>query len=229
MLRADYDRYQESLVAQRADCLTRANYLRTHTAALARSATRVTYIDDTDSRIEWERTWRDRVRQKDREAQQLRLDEPTHYPKTDLALLALEAQLSEVQAAIEDAARYRDMHNKAGSGLLELAQDIAHAEGVARYYKRIGAEGIYLLIMEDLAMLESRYKDRLRERKRLSDDMNYSLARADRLDRDIRRELDHLDDHLQADEQRTYRQELKDRFGQFNLREELKGLLRGAA
>jgi hypothetical protein len=140
-------------------------------------------------------------------------------------VVALEKLLADEQSQIEDAARRRDAYLKAGSGLVDLAREIDRARGTAQFYQRIGAQGIYLLLMEDLAQLEDQYDRQLSERNRLAQAGLYGLDQA-RLDRDeIMTSLDSIQDALAADEQGTYTQALQARWQKFNLREELKHLV----
>ena len=93
----------------------------------------------------------------------------------------------------------------------------------------MGADGVYLYLMEGLARLEADYDRRRRERNRRTNEIINHLERADRIQRDIFRELGDVVDMMLADEQITYQQQLRARLENFNLRSELQRLLIGAS
>ena len=164
-----------------------------------------------------------------REKQLLRQSSPTHYPRTDTKLLELEQQLTKQQQGIEDAALKRDMYIKSSSGILDLAQQIAAARGIAEYYRRMGAQSIYLLFMDDLAVLEDEYQRREEEMNRLSTSVSHAQMEAQIKHLQLVDQLGTLSKLMTEDESLTYEQELAQRFRGFDLREELRKLVTGAA
>jgi hypothetical protein len=227
MLRQDRQRYYTQSQLQRTDCLARTDLLRRYTFAMNDHAGTVESIVDPHTRTLWQRQWQDVLDAMQREQQKLRLAAPTHYPKTDAKLLELEHQLTQQQAAIEDAALKRDMYVKSGAGMLDLAQAIANARGIAEYYRRIGAQSIYLVIMDDLAVLEEEYQKREDEMNQRSADVHDAQIQAQLDHVQLVSQLDSLAKLMAEDESLTYEQQLARRLRNFNLREELRKLLTG--
>jgi hypothetical protein len=225
LLRQDWQRYDAATRVQRADCLGRSEYLRRYSVELWRQAELVVSIEDTETRVTWQRAMQITEAEMEREGQGLRPVAPTYYPSTDATLLELDKLLTDEQAQIEDAMRRRDAYIKAGGGLLDLARDIDRARSTAQFYQRIGAQGIYLLLMEDLAQLEAQHDKRLSERNRLAQAGIDALDQARKDKDEILRRLDGLKDALAADEQGTYTQALLTRWQKFNLREEIKHIV----
>ena len=229
MLKQDRHRFYEASRLQRADCLARAQLLRRYGMELNSRAGTIDGIVDPDTRRRWQRQWQDLLEQLRREKQLLRQTAPTHYPRTDAKLLELEQLLTQQQEGIEDAALKRDMYLKSTGGIYDLAQDIAHVRGFAEYYRRLGNQSIYLVFMDDLAMLEDEYQKRVDEMNRLSSSVHSALIQAE-LDRlQLAEQLDDIPKVMAQDESLTYEQELAQRFRSFNLREELRKLITGSA
>lgn len=225
LMRADYEKYHAASRIQRADCEARATALRRYTSLLASSSVRIETIEDVESRVAWQQQWNELTREIESVASGLRTSVPQYYPQTDEQLMWMEQWLSEQQEAIEDAARERDAYNKADGGVMELAREADRARSVADYYHSIGARGIYELIMDDVNQLEKEYRKRLRERQQLSRDVEQMQAEAEQLRIDILSSFAKLDASFKADEQRSYRLELSQRFQEFNLLGELNALL----
>jgi YesN/AraC family two-component response regulator len=227
MLRSSYHEYITESKAQREDCLARAAVLSNYVSQSGHLANQVPLIESVDERHEWERSWSAMLRQRSIESQGLRAAEPMHYPSTDDELLEAERLFKDQMDEVKDAVWKRDAYIKSASGMFELGQQIANTKLTANYYKRIGAEGIYLRIQEDLARLEDTYSKRHRERYRLDREMSDLLTAADRKRRDVLRILRHLETQIAADERMTYKNRLRKHAGDFQLRQELEQLVTG--
>jgi len=144
-------------------------------------------------------------------------------------LLEQEQQLEVLRQAAEDAMRNRDAYLKAGTGMLEMLQDIEDLKAKARYYEHLGARMIYLTYMEELAKLEERY-DRLRqERLRRIRAVRDDLDEVDLLEREVERQLQRIPKLMKADENMNYQGYLHQRFATFNLRHALDRWFTGRA
>jgi hypothetical protein len=229
MLRQDRHRFYETSRLQRADCLARADVLRRYTLDIHSRAVTIDSIIDPQTRQRWQRQWRDLLEQMRREKQLLRQTAPTHYPRTDAKLLELEQLLTQQQQGIEDAALMRDMYIKSTSGIYDLAQEIAQVRGFAEYYRRLGSQSIYLVFMDDLAMLEEEYQRREDEMNRLAGEVHNAQIQAQLNNLQLIEQLDDLSKLMTEDESLTYEEELAQRFRTFSLREELRKLLTGSA
>jgi len=227
LIRADYEEYHAASKIQRADCEARATALRRYTSLLASSSVRIETIEDAETRVAWQRQWNELTREIESVASGLRTSVPQYYPQTDEQLMWMEQWLREQQEAIEDAARERDAYNKAGGGVMELAREADRARNNAEYYRSIGHRGLYDLFMDDANRLEKEHRRRLRERQRLSRAVESMQAEAEQLRVGILSGLAKLETSLKADEQRSYRMELSQRFREFNLLGELIALLKG--
>jgi len=215
--RADYAAYLADSHQQRADCLKRADILGRYSRLIATRAALIPDIADSQSRAVWQSRWRQLQRELEDEQRHLRGSPPAHYPTADSQLSALEQLLSSEKTAVDAAVRERDAYNKAGGGLEDLLAEIQRTQGIAEYYRSIGAEGIYELIRDDARVLESEYRARTRERNERMQDLNVELKTV----RDCRDEIqDGLLDIpalIKADEQTTYTAELRQRLASFNL------------
>jgi len=228
LLQNGYRRYQQEAQQQRANCEARADWLHRYADQQLQLANGIYAIDDVDQRLSWERQWHDLIHHRDQERLSFGDEELLHYPTADRLLVELENSLNEQQHEIEEALRKRDNYNKLGNGLSDLAQEIERIRSQAYYYQRIGADGVYLYMMEGLARLEADYDRRRRERNRRTSEVTNHLDRADRIQRDIRRELGDFADLLLVDEQITYHEHLQARLEDFSLRTELERLVTGA-
>lgn len=225
MLQEDRERFETTSRLQRADCSGRMELLRRYSMEMQRQAELIPQLEDPQSRQQWQRQWQDTLRLMERERQQLRLQPPTHYPTTDAKLQELEALLEHQQENTADAALKRDMFNKSTGGIYDLAQQIAYTRGIAEYYRRIGAQSIYLVIMDDLAILEDQYQRRISEINRLAAAVEAALVQARADTKQMLAQLDTVAERMAADEQLTYEQQLSQRFHAFDCREELRKLL----
>jgi hypothetical protein len=229
LARADYQRYTAEGAVQRADCEARADVLGRYTGLYARQAATVQQASDSFILEQWERELRDLERQHDVERRLLRSATPTHYPHTDAQLGLLEEQLADQLEQTTLAGTRQDQYLRAEDGLLAMSQAVAEVEAAAYYYERIGAEGIYLMLMEDLAKLEDRFRQLQQHRRQLNTECESALRDADALSRGIQRELKRLPDKLSQDEQTTYTEALYLRFERFNPWAELQASLRRSA
>ncbi|MCH7472177.1 hypothetical protein IIA79_04415 [bacterium] len=225
MLRSDHSRYLQDSRAQAGSCWQLAEHLNEYTTLMGVMAGEVAGIEDIEARREWQGRWRGLMRERNNSAAAIGNPDLHYFPSTSNVLAQAQIWLKEQEAGIERAVRAKDEYIKLWRGLEELSSLIADLEGKAGYYKRMGAEGIYLLLEEELARHEERLLQRLRSGRRLSSEAESNLEQADRLMRDILRELSHLRDKITADEEKTYRQELELRFAQFDIRSEMKQLL----
>jgi len=227
MLRDSYADYLAESRIQRKDCLDRAALLGNYIAQSGQLADQVLQLDSLEQRREWERNWAAMQRQLAIDSRDLRSQEPLHYPATDGDLVEAEDLLKEQMEKVKEAQWKRDAYIKSANGMFELAQQITNTKLTAAYYKRIGAEGIYLRIQEDLAQLEETYNQRSRDRNRLNREVSDMLTSADRMRRDIKRTLNHLSDKLAEDERLTFRSRLHKHLQEFQLRREFERLITG--
>lgn len=223
--RVDYADYLSQSRIQRADCLGRADVLGRYTRLIGQRADSVAGIVDAESRAIWQSRWHQLERDLTEEQHLLRRDAPQHYPSTDAKLVELEQLLDSQLMAVESAVRERDAYNKAGGGLEDMLLEIKRAEGIADYYRSIGAQGIYELIRDDVRLLEKEYRERLRERAERNRDMEAALTDSKLYRDQILEGLEQIPGKLDADEQITYSRELQQRFNRFSLPYELSRLL----
>jgi hypothetical protein len=225
LARADYYDYLNQTRVQRADCLNRADVLGRYTRLIGQRASTITTIVDPNSRTYWQSRWRTLKRELSEEQLKLRRDPPVHYAGTDAQLTELEQLLESQREAVEEAVRERDAYNKAGGGLEEMLLEIKRAEGIADYYRSIGAQGIYELIRDDARTLQSEYRERVAERDQRNNKMVEKLAKAEECQSEIIEGLQSIESKLGEDEQTTYSNELRERFDSFSLPRELARVL----
>lgn len=223
LARADYQRYQVESAAQLADCQARADVAARYAVLLQQQGARILQVDSADDMREWEIAWRELERTLASEQKPLRPATPTHFPRTDAQLNEAEQLLNEQIDLIETARGRRGQYNRAQDTLSEMAATVAEVEAAAQYYRRIGAEGVYRLLMDDLDVLEDRFRQQQRYRQQLSRECNDALASAEEASRNAQRIIKHLDDQLSADEQTTYAEALRLRLKNFDPWAELRG------
>jgi len=223
--RADYTDYITDSRVQRADCLGRADVLGRYSRLIAERAEQIPSIVDAQSRAVWQSRWRQLQRELEEEQRRLRRSPPQHYPTADAELSELEQLLDSQQLAVDGAVRERDAFNKAGGGLEDLLAEIQRAEGIAEYYRSIGATGIYELIRDDARVLASEYRARTRERSERMRQLEAELATNRECRDEIQDRLLDVPTKITADEQTTYTAELQQRFDRFNLVAEFTRLL----
>jgi len=225
LARADYANYLTQSRIQRADCLGRADVLGRYTRLIGQRADDVITIVDSDSRAYWQSRWRQLERDLAQEQRLQNHGELVHYPRTAAQLTALGQLLDNQRAAVEEAVRERDAYNKAGGGLNDMLLEIKRAEGIADYYRSIGAQGIYELIRDDTRLLENEYRERIAERDQRNSNMAQKLVKAEEYKAQIFEGLETVNEKLGEDEQITYSRELRQRFDSFSLPRELTRLL----
>ena len=107
LLQNGYGHYQQEAREQRANCETRADWLRRYTDQQLQLAIGINAVDDVEQRLAWERQWRDLIHRRDQERLSHGNEELPHYPDTDKLLVELENWLNEQQYEIEQALRKR--------------------------------------------------------------------------------------------------------------------------
>jgi hypothetical protein len=229
LARADYRRYQAESAVQLADCQARADVAARYAVLLQQQGARILQVDSADDMREWEIAWRELERALASGQKPLRPATPTHFPRTDAQLNEAEQLLETQMDLIETAQVRRGQYNRAQDTLSGMADTVAEVEAAAQYYKRIGAEGVYLLLMDDLAVLEDRFRQQQRYRQQLSRECSDALADAEDASRTAQRIIKHLDDQLAADEQTTYAEALRMRLKGFDPWAELRGKRRQPA
>jgi hypothetical protein len=216
LLRSDYEQYVRDGKVQRADSQTRADVLQRYAIQFTWYGQQSMVFLNNDDYRRWQRDWRDLVRQQENERNGLRRDTPEHYPNTDQLLNQLEATLADEKAQVELAATRSQQYVKSEDGLLSIQQSAAEMEAAAQYYKFIGAEGVYLLLMEDLGKLEDRFRQLQLQRKQLHDEAMQAQHQADDDCHTIQRDLPRLPEKLSQDLQTTYVEALMQRFWRFD-------------
>jgi hypothetical protein len=216
LARTDHDRYIVECARQRADCETRADVAGRYTSLFNQQAGTLLQTEAVMDYQAWDFTWNALQRQYEVEQGLLRTITPTHYPRTDTKLIVLEGLLASQQEQIALAATRHQQYIKAERGLMDLSDTISEVEAAAEYYERIHAEGIYLLLMEDLAKLEDRFSQLMQNRRQLHTEASGALRQADEDSRGILREMKHLPDELTQDEQTTYLEALWLRLERFD-------------
>jgi hypothetical protein len=186
-------------------------------------------IDTGAELMVWRRGWDSAVELEELEKLQLAGQRTTYYPHTTAKLQEVSEMLKQQRSATEEAARLREQYIESADSLSAIAERIDRARATAEYYRRLGAQAIYLLIMEDLAILEARYKDHRHSRQQTMSDSQQQLQLADSLNREIVRELNRLDNVISQDSKTSYSQMLIQRFQSFDLRQELDLLISGNA
>lgn len=223
--RADYARYQQDCQAQRKDCQLRADIIQRYAVYFERQARQIADVSDKYARRDWERAWSRLQDALATERQGLRNSPPAYFPQADALLKTAEQSLSEQQQAAEQALKQRGFALELEQGLLKLEDDIYSLRLAAEYYRREGSASVYYWFQEQLAQLESAYLSRMQEHNMFLDNSANELAKARRLSSDTQRATAQVSEKLKLDERRTYQDQLRERFGSFNLGEQLTTLI----
>ena len=227
MIKDDKLGYEEELSQQVLFCEERSRHLENYTDLYQVAAATVLSIDTETELQMWQIEWDSIVAMEQEDFLRLSNARMSHYPHTTAKLQDLQILLDEQRNATEEGARLREQYINSAHSLESIAERIDRARATAEYYRRLGAQAIYMLIMEDLAVLEARYKDHRTSRMDLMSDSQEQLLLSDSLSMEIRREISHLDRVISQDTETSYAEMLVERFHDFDLRTELDTLITG--
>jgi hypothetical protein len=227
MLRADHERYLLEFDRQFEACEDRRLHVLKFTELYQLRASGIRAIDGSSESLVWQREWSSTTNDAVSEAALLPDEKLNYYPSSEARLIELEDKLELQRHTIEEAARLREAYLKSVDGLTRIAERIDEAQMMADYYRRLGAESIYYLIMEDVAILESRYRDYRQNRQSMLNDSQEAMAESEQLNREIVLGLSEIQTLMASDADRSYNELLVERFRGFNLREELDRLIAG--
>jgi hypothetical protein len=224
LYRADYARYQHDCATQRRECAMRADMIQRYAVYFERQARQVPALEDKYSMQHWTWEWDTLQTALEMERKALRSTPLSYFPRAGAALESAEQALSEQQKATEQAAKQRGYAIDIKRSLADLEQSIYEVRATADYYRRAGSDTIYMYLQEQLAQYEDAYYSRVREHDMFLDNSATRLTDASRASREAQRSSAELPEQLKLDETRTYQQELRQRFANFNLGQQL-GLL----
>jgi hypothetical protein len=226
LLNADMKRYEAESIKQARSCRTRADQLSRSTAVLSRQALKLGDVSDGFHLRQWRRDWTSVRHEVDKELPQMASSSLSHYAATAALLQTQEDGLKKVTKAAEDAAKDWDYYLRGQEVLLELAGGIDQTRRQARFYRMLpNGRGIYLLLQEQLATLESRYQAQDQEQSRLYQKVRQRLTDADQDSRNIQHALSRVPDRMAEDEKRTYVESIRARYERFDVREALAAML----
>jgi hypothetical protein len=229
MLHVDMQRYAQETQRQSELCRERRDQLSRSTAVLSRQALRLTNIGDGFELRDWRRDWNAAQHQVDKELPQLASSSLNHYAATATLLRAQEEKLDKLVKSTNKAGQDMDYYLRGQEVLLRLADDINQTRFQARFYRMLpNGRGIYLLLQEQLAMLENRYEAQDREQSRLADSMRATLGQIDKESRDIQHALERVADRMAEDQKLTYAESIRLRYQQFSVQKALASVIEQA-
>jgi hypothetical protein len=223
--RADYMYYQHACREQRRECNQRAEIIKRYSGYFTDRAGVISIWDDRYGARTWLREWRLLLDTMEQERQALPNTGLTYYPQAAAALAQAETALDEQRKAIEQAQRQQGFAQDLVDSMAELEQLIADTRAASEYYRHSNSDSVYMFLQEILAQREAAYYSRRREYDGFMDNVAKELANSRRCAGDVRRATAQLNSKFKLDEQRTYRQELRQRFAKFNLGEQLGSLI----
>lgn len=224
-LREDYFMYKHDCRAQRQVCMMRADVQERYSGYFESQAEGISKVRNRYSMRAWQRQWQLLQDAMEMEEKSINTNTPVYYPQTAALLAQSEKLLAQQCQAIEQAQRQQGFAVDLESGLAELEQLIYEAQEASAYYRENGSDSIYMFIQEILAQREAAYYSRQREYDNFIDNAGKELAKGKRLSGELQRVVAQIEAQMKIDEQRTYRQELRQRFAKFNLGEQLGALL----
>jgi len=223
-MRASYANYIESCDDQRQNCELRAWHVDQYSRELNQMAAPVLEITSREEHARW----LDRFKEvSDRQAAaEAKLDAgpPAYYQATDRLLLSQEVRLQDQFDALQDAALARLDYLRSMDRLGRLYEIESDLKANAYYYKRVGMQGIYLQIQENLAVVEDEIRARRDQRANLQREYGELLDEAADHYRNIQRGLDQVGDKISEDESQTFRGRLVNHVLEFSLRKEIAAL-----
>ena len=229
LLRADYERYERELDSQLKYAEARKDMLVRYSSLYETRGREVLAISDPQSRILWEQRFREIGQQMEAEEKNLGSPGLSHYPQTaDLFEKAVE-ELVQQRDNLRDAGRLQDAFAKSQGNLDELRMEAMDLYWQAEQYRQLGAIDIFIQIQDMLAQVESQINRRDRRRYELTNELTLAMSEANSHRSELRRLLAAMPEQIAKDQGRTYREDLTQRFRNFDLLGTLKQLATGAA
>ncbi len=203
------------------------SYLRVHTGSLTAKSREITRVMVVSDRPEWRSQWQALLDAREAEQATLPRGRATHYPLSQQKLMELDGQLDELQKLIERSELYWFDSLRLRASIEQLVSQIDAARANVRYYESIRAYGIREMLLGDLQLMEEAYDQRWNDLRRAEQQSSSHLSDAKRLSRQIRSDLDGMDELQREDSQESYVADLERRILEFNLPEELRKLAAG--
>jgi len=227
LLSADYARYERERAAQLKYAEAQKDLLLRYSMLYDNRGREVLAITDPQSRINWEERFREIGQQF--EAEQHNLGSPglSHYPQTAALFTKANDELAQQRDNLRDAGRLQDAFSKSQGNLDDLRQEAMDLYWQAEQYRQIGAIDIFIQIQDMLAQVEGQINRRDRRRFELTNDLTVAMSNANAHRSELHRLLASLPDELAKDKGRTYREDLSQRFHNFDLVGTVKRLVMG--
>jgi hypothetical protein len=228
LLSADYERYERELDSQLKYAEARKDLLMRYSTLYETRGREVLAISDPQSRILWEQHFREIGQQMEAEENNLGSPALSHYPQTADLFQKAGEQLAQQRDNLRDAGRLQDAFAKSQGNLADLKMEAFDLYWQAEQYRRIGATDIFFQIQDMLAQIESQINRRDRRRYELTNELTLAMSEANSHRSELRRLLASVPDQLAKDQGRTYREDLSQRFRNFDLVRSLKQMATGA-
>jgi hypothetical protein len=227
LLRADYERYERELDSQLRYATAYKDVLVRYSTLYDNRGREVLAITDPQSRINWEQRFREIGQQLDAERKTLGSSGLSHYPQTAALFARANEELAKQRDNLQDASRLQDAFSKSQGNVDELRAEAWDLYWQAEQYRQIGAAEIFYQIQDMLAQLESQISRRDRRRFELTNELTLAMNQANTHRAELRDLLATLPQELAKDQGRTYREDLAQRFRNFNLVQSVKQLITG--
>ncbi|MDQ3024358.1 MAG: hypothetical protein M3R04_08265 [bacterium] len=227
LLRADYERYQSELSSQLEYAILRRDHLLRYSNLYDNRRREIGGIYDPRTRSMWEKRFTELKQQQEGEEAALGNASLSHYPMVRDIMDDASELLAQQRDNIRDSARLQDRYIKASVGFEDMDDEIFFWQGYARQARMFGAWEAYMIYQNRIAVLEDQRNRRQHQRLSLSNEINISSGQANTFKTELHRMLATLPDRIALDQGRTYREDLQQRFGNFDLRSTVKQLVSG--
>jgi hypothetical protein len=227
LLRADYERYERERDDQLRYAQAEKDILHRYSELYDNRGREVLAITDPQSRINWEERFREIGLNMEAEEKNLGSPGLSHYPRTADLFQKASAELEQQRDNLRDAGRLQDAFSKSQGNLDDLRQEAMDLYYQGEQYRTIGAFDIFVQIQDMLAQIESQINRRDQRRFELTNQLTVAMSEANSHRSELTRLLASLPDELAKDQGRTYREDLAQRFQNFDLLGTMKHLVSG--
>jgi hypothetical protein len=225
MLREDTARYQIEAAKQRENCVSRAKITSRYSSYIVQLAGQIDQWETDEQRFAWQRRFNALQDELRTEQSSVDLKPPSHFPETGKLLNEAEESLARQIDELDNTQRLRFDYLRTMDAYGQLLNDRLELRRSSSYFRYMNEEQIYLELLNRLAVCEAAIDTRKQQYEILGRKVTQGRMQIEDQARRIESQLQALQDKLDAETKRTYRQDLAERLARFNLRKSIERAL----